>query len=140
MRIGALDVGDKRIGIAVSDLLGITAQGISTYERTGKNDARNILEILSNYDVSKIVIGMPRNMNGTYGPQSEKVKLFALELSKLSKVDIVFFDERLTTKAAERILIQADVTRKKRKGVIDKIGSRIYPAKLYGFYNVIGGK
>ncbi|MHB1315537.1 MAG: Holliday junction resolvase RuvX [Christensenellales bacterium] len=122
-RTGALDVGDKRIGIAVSDLLGITAQGIATYERTGKKDAQNILDIFAKLDVSRIVVGMPRNMNGTYGPQSEKVRAFAGQLAKLTKSEIVFFDERLTTKAAERILIQADVKRKKRKSVIDKLAA-----------------
>lgn len=124
-RTFALDVGDKRIGIAVSDPLGFTAQGIETYSRSGddERDAAYIVALASKYKPVKLLFGMPRNMNGTYGPQSEKVKAFADVV--LSKWDggHLFYDERLTTVSAERVLIDADVSRKKRRQVIDKLAA-----------------
>lgn len=124
MRILALDVGDRRIGVAVSDELGITAQGIGVIENkhNGK-DIESILELISEYNASKIVIGMPKNMNGTTGPRGEITKKYADKLRKSTDVAIDFWDERLTTVVAEKALIEADVSRKKRKGVIDKLAA-----------------
>ena len=124
-RFLAFDVGDRRIGIAVSDLLGITAQPVETYTRTD-DEERDILYLLSvaeKYAPVRLVFGMPRNMNGTYGPQAEKVKAFAGKLLEHWDGEFDFYDERLTTVTAERILLEADVSRKKRKKVVDKIAA-----------------
>lgn len=123
----ALDVGDRRIGVAVSDLLGITAQGIETYQRTDdlETDVMHFVELLRQYAPVKLVVGMPRNMNGSYGPQTEKVKAFAEEIQKKWDGEVDYCDERLTTMSAERILIDADVSRQKRKKVIDKMAAVI---------------
>ncbi len=124
-RILALDVGDRRIGIAVSDLLGITAQPVETYTRTDdeEKDIRYLVSVAENNSVQKIVFGLPRNMNGTYGFQAEKVKEFAGKLLEHWNGEHDFYDERLTTVTAERVLIEADVSRKKRKKVVDKIAA-----------------
>ncbi len=124
-RIMGLDVGDKTIGVALSDPLGWTAQGLKTVQRTGiKKDLQKLGEIIKEYDVKKIVVGLPKNMDGTIGPQCQKVLEFNERLGKrFSDIEIIQWDERLTTVAAERTLIEADVSRKKRKEVIDKIAA-----------------
>jgi len=124
MRILALDVGDKRIGVAVSDELGITAQGVGVIESSSDGkDINNILKIADDYNASKIIIGMPKNMNGTLGPRGEITKQFADKLAKSTNITVDFWDERLTTVVAEKTLIAADISRKKRKGVIDKLAA-----------------
>ncbi|SDK53355.1 putative holliday junction resolvase [Natronincola ferrireducens] len=123
-RFMGLDVGDKRIGVALSDLMGWTAQGLETVERTNlKKDLQRLEEIIKANEVEKIVVGLPKNMNGTLGPQSEKVLEFTERLKKRTDKEIIFWDERLTTVAAEKSLIQADMSRKKRKTVIDKVAA-----------------
>lgn len=123
----ALDVGDKTIGVAVSDALNITAQGITTIERVGiRKDAGKVMEYIKENDCDTVVIGLPKKLDGTDSPQTEKVYEFKTMLenkmrsSGLANVNIVFYDERLTTVMAEKVLIEADVSRKKRKKVIDK--------------------
>jgi len=124
MRIMGLDVGDKRIGIALSDLMGWTAQGLKTLERRNtKDDLKELEKIANENQVHKIVVGLPINMNGTLGPQSEKVQKFAEALKNRTNLEMIYWDERLSTVAAERSLIQADVRRKKRKTVIDKVAA-----------------
>jgi putative Holliday junction resolvase len=125
LKILGLDVGEKRIGVAISDPLGWTAQGLTTITRTSsqKKDLNVLLELVKESQATKIVIGLPRNMNGTYGPQTENIKKFAEQLAKLTNVKIEFWDERLTTVTAERALIEADLSRKKRKKVIDKVAA-----------------
>lgn len=124
MRIMGLDVGDKRIGVALSDLMGWTAQGLETIHRENlKIDLQSLEKIIHENNVRKVVVGLPKNMNGTLGPQSQKVMEFAKKLEQRTKVEIVFWDERLTTVAAERTLIEADIRRQKRKNVIDKIAA-----------------
>lgn len=120
-----LDVGDKTIGVALGDPFGWTAQGLETIRRVGiKKDLQRLEEIIKEYEVNKIVVGLPKNMNGTIGPQSEKVLEFNERLGKrFSNIEIVTWDERLTTVAAEKSLIAADVSRKKRKEVIDKMAA-----------------
>ncbi|KAB3527621.1 Holliday junction resolvase RuvX [Alkaliphilus serpentinus] len=119
-----LDVGDKTIGVAASDLLGWTAQGIETILRTSiKKDLQRLEELIKEYEIEKIVVGLPKNMNGTIGPQGEKVIEFSERLKKRFMKEIILWDERLTTVAAEKQLIQADVSRKKRKEVIDKMAA-----------------
>ena len=125
MRTLALDVGDRRIGVAVSDALGITAQGLETYWRTEstKKDVAYILTLLERYAPCRLLMGMPMNMNGTVGEQGEKVQRFADAIRKEWDGEIVFFDERLTTMTARRVLLDADVSRGKQKKVIDKLAA-----------------
>ncbi len=124
MRIMGLDVGDKTIGIAVSDLMHLTAQGIETLKRTTiKEDLNKLENIVKSKDVTKIVIGFPKNMNGSIGIQCEKVLEFVEQLKKRLSTEIILWDERLTTVAAEKMLISADLRRKKRKKVIDMIAA-----------------
>ena len=127
MRTLALDVGDRRIGVAVSDALNITAQGLETYWRTEstKKDVAYILELLQKYAPCRLLMGMPMNMNGTVGEQGEKVKRFAEAIQKEWDGEIVFFDERLTTMTARRVLLDADISRGKQKKVIDKLAAGI---------------
>lgn len=125
-RILGLDVGDKTIGVAVSDLLQCTAQGVTTIKRESKEKDYKALELLiKEYDIKKIVVGLPKNMNGTIGPQSEKVIKFAEKIKNKFKIDLIYIDERLTTVTAERILIEGNVRRENRKGVIDKLAATI---------------
>lgn len=126
-RVLALDVGDKRIGVAVSDPLGVTAQGLETYTRTGdtEKDAEHIAELAKKYEPVRLLFGMPRNMDGSYGFQSEKVKEFAQAVLKVWDGEHAFFDERLTTVSAERVLVEADMDWRKRRKVVDKLAATI---------------
>ena len=122
MRIIGLDVGEKTIGIAVSDELGFTAQGIEVIRRTNmKADIQRLVELINEYSIEKMVIGLPKNMNGTLGPRAEMVKKFADDVRKKVDLPIIYWDERLTTVSAEKTLIEADVSRKKRKKVAKKV-------------------
>ena len=126
MRILGLDVGTKTIGIALSDELGWTAQGIETLRRDIENpeaDFEHIVKLVNEYNVETVVVGLPKNMNGTIGPSGEACQAFADQLKERVSSSIVMWDERLTTVAAERMLISADVSRKKRKQVIDKMAA-----------------
>lgn len=125
MRIIALDVGDKTIGIAVSDELCITAQGVEVIRRTTLDkDISRLAELVEQYNIETFLIGLPKNMNGTIGPRGELVQKFAEELGeRFSTKKIVLWDERLSTVAAEKALIAADVTRAKRRKVIDKMAA-----------------
>lgn len=123
-RILALDVGDRRIGVAVSDPLGYTAQGVETYARQSRDkDVAHILELLVRYAPCRLLVGMPRNMDGSYGEQAEKVKRFAALLTGAWQGELIWWDERMTTLAAGRVLLEADVSRGKRKQVIDKLAA-----------------
>jgi len=124
MKIMGLDVGDKRTGVAVSDALMWTAQGKEVIKSKGvKQDLKEISQLVEKYDVEKIVVGLPKNMNGTLGPRAKKVLKFVERLQKELNLDIITWDERLSTVAAERTLIEADLSRKKRKEVIDKMAA-----------------
>ena len=124
-RVLALDIGDKRIGIAVSDMLGITAQGIETYKRTGDDeaDAAYILKLAEGYRPVRLLFGMPRNMDGSYGFQSEKVRAFAEVVLKNWQGEHDFYDERLTTVTAEKVLMEAELNWKERRKVVDKLAA-----------------
>lgn len=125
-RIMGLDIGDKTIGVAVSDLMGLTAQGVKTVKRVGKKkDIEALKEIIKERQVNKIVSGLPKNMNGTLGPQGEKVIKFCELLEEETGIKIEYWDERLSTVAAERTLIQGNVRRENRKGVIDMVAAVI---------------
>ena len=126
MKFIGLDVGDKTIGIAVSDGLMLTAQGIMTLERVGiRKDAGKIIDMAKEYGCTGIVVGLPLMLSGSDSIQTEKVREFARMLenkirSTGESIEVILHDERFSTKMAEDILISADVSRKKRKEVIDK--------------------
>ncbi|MBE5785093.1 MAG: Holliday junction resolvase RuvX [Clostridiales bacterium] len=126
-RVLALDVGDRRIGIAVSDPLGITAQGLETYTRTGdmEKDAAYIRTLAERYKPVRLLFGMPRNMDGSYGFQSEKVKEFAAAVLEGFEGEHAFYDERLSTVSAERVLYEAEMNWQKRRKVVDKLAATI---------------
>lgn len=122
-RVIALDVGDRRIGIAVSDPLGITAQPIETYTRVGYGpDTRHIAELARKYDTDQILCGLPRNMDGTQGFQVDKVKEFAAKLEEQGLV-VSYYDERMTTMLAEGALIEGNVRREDRKKRVDMVAA-----------------
>ena len=125
MRALALDIGDKTVGVAVSDLLGLTAQGVETIRRTSnKDDLQRLGELVAQFEADTFVIGLPKNMDGTEGTRCEVVKKFAAKLgAAFPEVKQIFWDERLSTVAATRNLIAADLSRKKRKKVIDKMAA-----------------
>ena len=125
MRIMSLDVGSRTIGVACSDALLMTAQGIETVRRTSlEKDFNRLKEIIAEYEVHEIVVGMPKNMNGTQGERCDIVRAFAKEIKKVvPDVKIIFWDERLSTVAAAKSLIAADVSRAKRRKVIDKMAA-----------------
>lgn len=119
-----LDVGDRTIGVAISDPLLLTAQGLKTIKRTGdKKDMGEIEHIIRKYNITKIIVGFPKNMNNTVGPQGEKVLNFVDKLKGRFNIEVILEDERLTTIAAERTLIEGDMSRKNRKKVIDKVAA-----------------
>lgn len=127
MRILGLDVGDKTIGVAVSDPLLISANGVTTIERVGiRKDAGKVIDYIKEYDCQKVVVGLPLKLDGTESPQTIKVIEFAKMLSNklrsiaMQDVEIDFADERYTTVIAEKVLIEADLSRKRRKKIIDK--------------------
>ena len=123
----ALDVGDKTLGVAVHDSLDITAPGVTTIERVGiRKDAGKVMDYIKEFDCDTVVIGLPKKLDGTDSPQTEKVYEFKTMLenkmrsSGMGNVNLTYYDERLTTVMAEKVLIEADVSRRGRKKVIDK--------------------
>lgn len=138
MRILGLDVGERTIGVAISDPLGYTAQGITTIRRKNlKIDIAELKKICDEYSVETILMGLPKNMNGTIGPSGEK----AIELSKTLEeelhVPVKLWDERLTTVAAHKAMLEADLSRAKRKKIVDKIAA-IYI--LQGYLDSLSNK
>lgn len=126
MRWMGLDIGDKRIGIALSDPLEITAQGHSMLERRGlSHDLEHLRQIVVDYEVTGIVCGLPVNMNGSEGPMAEKVRQFAKALAEITGMQPVFQDERLSTASAQRVLIEADMSRSKRRQKVDQLAAVI---------------
>lgn len=124
MRVMGLDVGDKYIGLAVSDAIGLTAHGLTTVERDSRCIGK-LIEIIEEYEVTSIVVGIPKMLNGSIGVQGEKVLKFIEELKGAIDLPIFQWDERLSTVAAERVLLEADLSRKKRKGLRDKVAAII---------------
>ncbi len=126
MRILGLDVGDRRIGVAVSDELSLFAQGLFVLERRNPvADVAALREVMSEYDVTRVVVGMPRNMNGSYGPQADKTAVFIDRLEQSCNLPCIAWDERLTTQQAERVLVAANQRRRKRKAVRDKLAAQL---------------
>jgi putative Holliday junction resolvase len=126
-RILGLDVGGKRIGVAVSDPLGITAQPLEVVARDGQgSEWKRFPQIMEEYKPQKIVMGLPKNMNGSEGEQAGIVRLFAKTFSrKFAGIEIVFQDERLSTAASERLLLEAGVRREKRRQKRDVIAAAL---------------
>ena len=123
-RILGLDVGSKTIGVAVSDPLGITAQGLETIRRQNKRlDFEHLARIIQQYSVSEIVVGYPLRLSGVEGTQSEKMRQFAEELRKRFGLPVHLWDERLTSSEANRILREADLSIKKRAGAVDRMAA-----------------
>ncbi|MCY9510778.1 Holliday junction resolvase RuvX [Paenibacillus larvae] len=126
MRKMGLDYGDRTIGVAVSDLLGLTAQGVEVIRRKKQEeDLARIGELIREYEVSELVVGLPKNMNGTIGPRGELCQEFAGLLKRQFGLPVYLWDERLTTVSATRTLLEADVSRKKRKQVVDKMAAAL---------------
>lgn len=125
MRAMSFDVGSRTIGIAASDLLGMIANGIETIRRTSpERDFQRITELVKEYEVEVMVVGYPKNMNGSIGERAQICEAFAEELkSRFPTAEVVLWDERLSTVAAEKVLIDADLRRKKRKQVIDMMAA-----------------
>lgn len=135
MRILGLDVGQKTIGVAVSDPLGFTAQGLTTIRRTNKEkDIEEIKKFCDEYNVEVIVIGLPKNMNGTIGSSGEIVMAFGEIIKEQLNIEIKYWDERLTTVAAHKAMLEADLSRNKRKKIVDKIASTYI---LQGYLDMI---
>ncbi|MGQ7462258.1 Holliday junction resolvase RuvX [Streptococcus suis] len=129
MRIMGLDVGSKTVGVAISDPLGFTAQGLEIIpidEEKGEFGLERLTELVEQYKVDKFVVGLPKNMNNTSGPRVEASQAYGDLLTERYILPVDYQDERLTTVAAERMLIeQADISRGKRKKVIDKLAAQL---------------
>lgn len=126
MRSLALDVGDQRIGLAISDDLGLTAQALVTLKRRGlRADLAALGQIVAEREVGEVVVGLPLQLDGRPGPQAEKVRGLAEALQAALPVPVVFWDERLSTKAAERALLEGGVRRAKRKRVVDQVAAAL---------------
>lgn len=126
MRIMGLDVGSRTVGVAISDAFGWTAQGIETikiHEESLEFGLERIDELVKEHNVTEFVVGFPKNMNNSIGPRAEASEQYAKLLTEKYHFPVTLWDERLTTMAAERMLIDADVSRKKRKLVIDKMAA-----------------
>ena len=127
MRVMGLDYGSKTVGVAVSDPLGLTAQGIETIWRKDENKLRKtcarIEELIREYEVGSIVLGLPRHMNSDVGDRAEKSLEFGEMLRRRTGLEVIMWDERLTTLEAERTLIESNVRREDRKKYIDKIAA-----------------
>ena len=134
-RILGLDLGQKTIGVAISDPLGFTAQGLTTIRRGSKEkDIEDLKKICDEYKVETIVIGLPKNMNGTIGPPGEIAMAFGKLLEEEFQIEIKFWDERLTTVAAHKAMLEADLSRNKRKKIVDKVASTYI---LQGYLDMI---
>ena len=138
MRILGLDLGDRTIGVAVCDPLGYTAQGITTIRRKKEEaDIEELKKLCTEYGVEKIVLGFPKNMNGTIGPQGEKAKAFGEKIKDILNLDIILWDERLTTVAATRAMLESNMSRSKRKIIVDKVAATFI---LQGYLDSIASK
>jgi putative pre-16S rRNA nuclease len=126
LRILGLDIGSKRIGVAVSDELGFTAQGLESLNcKNPEEDIKRIANLVKDYGATEIVVGIPFNMDGTEGPQARKVRATIDAIRRKVNVPVKEWDERLSTVAAERALLEADISRAKRRKVIDKLSAVI---------------
>lgn len=142
MRILGLDVGSKTIGVAISDPFHLTAQGIKTIywdENDMTSADEELKQLIKDYEVSKIVIGLPKNMDGSMGERAKITEIYANRLKRIFTIPVELFDERLSTMSAERTLLEADMSRKKRKKVIDQLAATII-LQNYLDQKMLGGK
>ena len=138
MRIMGLDMGAKRVGVALSDEMGWTAQTLTVLDRKPFDKfVAALTELVAQYQVTKLVLGLPRNMDGSLGPQAQRVLSMVSELKKHLEIEIVTWDERLSTVAAEKALIEADVRRSKRKTVVDKVAAALI---LQNYLDYLGSR
>lgn len=139
MRIMGLDFGSKTVGVAVCDPLGITAQTVETITRASENKLRQTLarieQLISEYEIERIVLGYPKNMNNTVGERAEKTEEFKAALERRTGLSVVLWDERLTTVAAERVLMESGVRRENRKKSVDQIAAAMI---LRGYLDSLG--
>jgi len=135
----ALDLGKVRIGIAISDIMGIIASGYQTFERTGdeQKDMQNLAQLAKEKECATIVIGLPLNMDGSIGPSALASQEFGKKLKAYTDITIAYWDERLSTVSAERALLSADMRRDKRKKIIDKVAASII---LQSYLDMRGNK
>ena len=126
MRVLALDVGSKRIGLAISDALGITAQGLFAIPREANEKViAKLKDIIKEKEIGELVVGLPLNMDGTYSASTKDAVSFADDLKKNLDMSVKLWDERLSTREVERLMIEADVSRGKRKRKIDKLAAQV---------------
>jgi putative Holliday junction resolvase len=126
VRILALDLGERRIGVAVSDPLGLTAQGLPTLESRGAaRDLEAIADLCRRLEVEKVVVGLPRNMDGSYGPRAELARDYAKAIAERTGLPVATWDERLTTKSAIAVLLEADVSRRRRRAAVDRMAATL---------------
>lgn len=119
-----IDLGGKTIGLAISDELGLTAQGLPTLLRKGmKEDLASVGQLIQRFQVEEVVVGLPRHMDGRLGDEAKEASAFAKALGQAYRVRIILWDERLTTRAAERLLIEAGLRRRKRRKVVDQVAA-----------------
>jgi len=139
MRKMGLDVGEKTIGVAIGDPFGWTAQGLKTIRRGDdpQADIAELQSLIKEYEVDTIVIGLPKNMNGSLGPSADRCLAMQQELQEKTGLPVEMWDERLSTKAAERTLLEGNVSRAKRKKVIDKMAAVVI---LQGYLDFRGNK
>lgn len=131
MRIMSLDYGDARTGVAISDALGITAQGLESIDSNNKFKLlKRIAEIIKEYSIEKIVIGYPLNMNATAGPRAEKTDNFIKELDSRFHLEVIKIDERLTTVASHRTMTELGIKKDKKKQIVDTM-SAVYILQMY---------
>jgi len=124
MKILGLDIGEKRIGIAISDELGYTAQGMRVMNRSGLEDDLTVLrELIKETEATEVVVGLPKNMDGSLGESAQKVLVFAKQMEEYLSIPVILWDERWTTAEATRLLVDADISRAKRRKVVDKLAA-----------------
>ncbi len=124
MRYLGLDVGDRRIGVALSDETATLASGLPTLERVGqKKDPNAVVELARRHEAGAIVVGLPRSLDGSLGPQAESVLDFAESLKRRTRLPVLTWDERFTTRLAHQALIEGDVSRRKRKDLVDQVSA-----------------
>ena len=123
-RILGIDYGEKRLGIAISDETQTVASGLEVYERRSpERDLKHLKEIIEHENVEKIVLGLPLNMDGSYGPKAQEVLQFKQQLEEALKIPVELVDERLTTQEAERVLLEADLSRRRRREIRDQLAA-----------------
>ena len=141
MRYLGLDLGDRRIGVALSDETGTLATGLDTIQRVGRRrDLRAVAELVARHDVGEVVVGLPRNMDGSLGARARKTLAFMDELKPRLRVPVVPWDERLTSALATQTLVEAGVSRRDRKSAVDKVSAVLILQNYLDYRKVAGAE